>query len=75
MEYTGSRYDGPQESGRAEGVGTYVFPNGTRYVGGLRMACSTARAPCTCQAVAPTPRNGARVGRSLVIHICRWLGV
>ena len=36
MEYSGSRYDGPQESGRAEGVGTYVFPNGTRYVGGFK---------------------------------------
>ncbi len=36
MEYSGSRYDGPQESGRAEGVGTYVFPNGSRYVGGFK---------------------------------------
>jgi hypothetical protein len=36
MEYTGSRFQGGLSSGRADGEGTYIFPNGTRYVGGFK---------------------------------------
>ena len=36
MEYTGSRFSGKLSSGRADGEGTYIFPNGTRYVGGFK---------------------------------------
>ena len=36
QEYSGSRFQGGLSSGRADGEGTYIFPNGTRYVGGFK---------------------------------------